>query len=140
MRLGSCVPARSDRRAPATRPRGVVHMSTVSRGSVFRRKGTENWFIKFYVDGKLKRESSGSRSREQALEYLRRRVDQAMRGHYTDVSQRPTFAEMQAKLVENYEFKRNKTEPTRFSVVWRSSSRAFPPRRSPRNALRSTLA
>jgi integrase len=89
-------------------------MPTVSRGTVFHRKGTENWFIKFYVDGKLKRETTGTRDRELAVELLRRRVEQAMRGLYTDVSQRPTFAEMQAKLVENYEFKRNRTEPTRF--------------------------
>jgi integrase len=89
-------------------------MPTVSRGTVFQRKGTANWFIKFYLDGKLKRETTGTPDREQALEFLRQRIEQAIRGLYTDASQRPTFADMQAKLVENYEFKRNKTEPTRF--------------------------
>ena len=89
-------------------------MHSVSKGSIYRQKGSRNWFIRFYLDGRLKRETTGTPVPEQALEFLRQRIEQAARGLYTDPSQRPTFSEMQAQLVENYEFKRNRTEPTRF--------------------------
>ena len=89
-------------------------MPSVSKGTVYRQKGSRNWFISFYLDGRLKRETSGTPDREQALAFLRQRLAEAARGLFTDVNQRPTFADMQARLVENYEFKRNRTEPTRF--------------------------
>ncbi|HEY2956201.1 MAG TPA: site-specific integrase [Candidatus Eisenbacteria bacterium] len=89
-------------------------MPRVSKGTIYRQKGSRNWFIKFYLDGKLKRETSGTPDHERALEFLRQRLAEAARGLFTDIDERPTFAEMQARLVENYEFKRNKTEPTRF--------------------------
>jgi len=89
-------------------------MPRVSKGTVYRQQGSQNWFIKFYLDGKLKRETAGSPDHEQALAFLRQRIEEAERGRFTDLSQRPTFANMQARLVENYEFKRNRTEPTRF--------------------------
>ena len=91
-------------------------MPRVSNGMLYRRKGIETWFIKFYVDGRVKRETTGTRNQDEAQEFLRRRVEQAARGLYTDPAGRPSFAEMRATLVENYGFKRNRTEPTRFLV------------------------
>jgi integrase len=89
-------------------------MPRVSKGTVYRQKGSKNWFIKFHLDGKLKRETAATPDHDQAQAFLRQRLEEAARGRFTDVRQRPTFADMQAKLVANYEFKRNKTEPTRF--------------------------
>ncbi len=87
-------------------------MPSVSHGSLFRRKGTQNWFIKFYLDGKAKRETTGTPDRESALEFLRQRIDDASRGRFTEIARRPTFADMRARLLENYEFKRNRTDPS----------------------------
>ena len=67
-----------------TRPRTVWPMPSVSSGSLFRRKGTQNWFIKFYLDGKAKRETTGTPDRDEALEFLRQRIDEASRGRFTE--------------------------------------------------------
>jgi hypothetical protein len=42
-------------------------MASVSAGCIYRQKGTKNSSIKFHVDGKVKRESTGTDDREQAL-------------------------------------------------------------------------
>ena len=86
-------------------------MPSVSRGTLFKYKGSKNWFIKFYVDGRLKRETAGTDDRVQAESFLRRRIEEAERGVYRDVGKRITFAEMQDLLYRNYEFKENKTDP-----------------------------
>jgi len=88
-------------------------MPSVSRGSLFRRSGTPNWFIKFYVDGRIKRETAGTADRDEALEFLRRRTEEALCGRFTDVAQRPTFDDLRTRLLENYAFKRNRTDPSR---------------------------
>ena len=54
-------------------------MPRVSKGSVYRQKGSENWFIKFYLDGKPKRESAGTPHQEQAVEFLRQRIERNRR-------------------------------------------------------------
>ncbi|MBI5708949.1 MAG: tyrosine-type recombinase/integrase [Candidatus Eisenbacteria bacterium] len=86
-------------------------MPSVSRGTVYRQKGTRNWSIKFYLDGELKRETTGTASQEEALAFLRRRVEQAARGRYTDVGRRVSFDEMRGILIENYGFKKNRSDP-----------------------------
>ncbi|MGH7729655.1 MAG: hypothetical protein ACRENJ_00190 [Candidatus Eiseniibacteriota bacterium] len=55
-------------------------MPTVSRGSLFRRPLSPNWFIKFYLDGRPRRETTGTSDRDQALAFLARRLDEARRG------------------------------------------------------------
>lgn len=87
-------------------------MSIAKQGTIYRRKGTRNWFIKFYHGGKPRRETAGTESREQAEAFLRRRVEEASRGRYIDVAQRITFAEMRLLLLENYRFKANRTDPS----------------------------
>ena len=43
-------------------------------GTVYQRPGTKKWWLKFYVDGKPVRESSGKEDRDEALEKLKTRV------------------------------------------------------------------
>jgi len=86
-------------------------MAHVSKGSVYRQKGSENGFIKFYVDGELKRETTGTTNREAAFAVLKRRTEEAALGRYTDVSQRITWSEMRALLLEDYRYKGNRTDP-----------------------------
>lgn len=89
-------------------------MPTVSRGSLFRRSRSPNWFIKFYLDGRPCRETTGTPDRVEASAFLARRIDEARRGLYRDVGERITFAEMKALLLRNYAFKQNRTDPTRY--------------------------
>ena len=43
-------------------------------GIVYQRPGTKKWWLKFYVDGKPIRESSGKEDRDEALERLKVRI------------------------------------------------------------------
>lgn len=88
-------------------------MARVSGGSLFRRPEAATWSIKFFIDGKRHRESTGTEDREQALEYLRRRLREAREGRYQEPSRRITFEQMHELLLENYRFKRNRTDPSR---------------------------
>lgn len=88
-------------------------MANVSKGSVFRRPKSPNWFIKFWVDGKRHRESAETDDRAVALMYLQRRIDEAKAGRFIPVPARVTFAEMHELLLANYRFKRNRTDPSR---------------------------
>ena len=89
-------------------------MSSVCRGTIYRRKGTRNWSIRLMVDGKLMRESTGTPEREQALVYLDKRVEELKRGCFVEVDKRISFEEMRDLLLENYKFKGNRTDPNRF--------------------------
>jgi len=86
-------------------------MAHVSRGAIYRQKGCENWFIRFYADHHLKRETTGTPDRDEALAFLKRRVDEARNDRYTDVGQRITWLEMRTLLLEDYKFKGNRTDP-----------------------------
>ena len=88
-------------------------MRRISRGSVYRRSDAGSWYIQFSIDGALKRESANTDSHDEAIEFLKRRLDEASTGRYTDIDRRPTFEDLERLLLENYEFKRNKTDPRR---------------------------
>ena len=88
-------------------------MSRISSGSVYRRADSDCWYIQFSIEGDLKRESAGTSDREEAIAFLQRRLDEARHGRYVDVDRRPTFADLERMLLENYEFKRNRTDPRR---------------------------
>src|SRR5262245_50986128 len=98
---------------PSTPPPRSRAMAKVSRGSVYQRPEARTWCIKFYMDGKRYRESTGTGDREEALEYLRRRLHEIEDGRFHSRSSRITFAEMRELLLENYRFKRNRTDPSR---------------------------
>src|SRR5437660_12902777 len=50
--------------------------------------------MKFYVDDVAKRESTGTSDRDEAIEFLRRRVEDGARGRHVDRSRRICFEEM----------------------------------------------
>ena len=91
------------------------HISTMN-GIDSRRKGTTHWSIRFYQDGKLRRETAGTPDKAAAEEFLKRRLNEVLRGVFTPVSDRPTFFQMRATLIENYEFKRNRTDAARHTI------------------------
>jgi hypothetical protein len=102
-------------RCVATTPKdlapGSVAMPCVSRGTIYRQKGTLNWSIKIHVDGQPRRETTGTADPDEARAFLHRRIDEVSRGLYTPVGQRISFEEMCGLLFRNYEFKRNRTDP-----------------------------
>ena len=88
-------------------------MAAISQGTIYKQKGTKNWSIRFQLDGKEHRESAGTDNQQQALAYLRRRVDEAKRGVFVEASQRVTFDQLHRLLLDDYKFKRNRTRPSR---------------------------
>src|SRR2546421_3301234 len=94
---------------PAEQP-----MSRLTEGSVYRRSPSGVWYVQFSVGGKQVRESSGSLNKEEAIAFLRRRLDEVRSGRFVEFDRRPTFEDLERLLLENYEFKRNKTDPRRF--------------------------
>jgi integrase len=88
-------------------------MAEARKGSIYRRPESTCWSIKFYVDGKRFRESTGTDDRDQALEYLERRLREVKSGRFVETQQRITFEEMHELLLESYRFKANRTDPTR---------------------------
>ena len=88
-------------------------MQRVSQGSIYRRSGSRNWFIKYFVDGLSRRESAGTEDRDAALAHLQRRLDEARNGRSLPHHARITFEQMHELLLENYRFKRNRTDPSR---------------------------
>ena len=88
-------------------------MRRITSGSVYRRADSNSWYIQFAIDGKIKRESAGTTNRDEAIEFLKRRLAEARTGRYTDIDERPTFADLERLLLENYEFKQNRTDPRR---------------------------
>jgi len=89
-------------------------MPNVTSGTIYRRSQAGFWYIQFSIDGKLQRESSGTTSRPEAEGLLRKRLEEARSGRFVEWEKRPTFEDLERLLLENYEFKRNKTDPRRF--------------------------
>ena len=88
-------------------------MARVSKGSIYRRPESPNWFIKFQADGVAYRESTGTDDRRAALARLRRRLQEVKLGAFRKPRERVTFERMHELLLENYLFKRNRTDPSR---------------------------
>src|SRR5437899_9639936 len=86
-------------------------MPRVSRGAIYRQTGSRNWFLKFYLDRQLKRETTSTSNRDEALTCLRRRLEDARQGRYMEIGSRISWAEMRVLLLENYRFKGNRTDP-----------------------------
>lgn len=88
-------------------------MARVSKGTIYRRPESACWFIRFRVDGVTHRESTGSDDRKAALARLRRRLRGVRDGTFRATKERITFERMHEILLENYRFKRNRTDPSR---------------------------
>src|SRR5262245_17593748 len=98
---------------PCTPPPRSRVMARSSKGSLYRRPESRNWFIRFVVDGTAHRESSGTEDRAVALRRLRRRLREVRTGTFRKPGDRITFERMHELLLENYRFKRNRTDPSR---------------------------
>ena len=86
-------------------------MPRVSRGSIYKQSRSQNWFIRFYVDGKEQRETTGTPNEDDARAFLHRRIEEATLGRFIERSQRITFTELRDRMFENYRFKGNRTDP-----------------------------
>jgi len=106
-------------------------MPTVSRGALFRFRSSQNWFIKFYVDGRCQRETTGTSDRAEAQSFLARRIEEAARGVFQVRNDRITFAEMSERFLQNCAFKANRTDPSRFVRLEESDLQAILPHLPP---------
>jgi integrase len=86
-------------------------MTTRTRGlgSVYQRG--ETWWIKFYVDGKAKRESSGSEKQSKAVNLLKRRLEELSAGRYVPDAGKVTLAELLTMLGVDATAKGNRSRP-----------------------------
>ncbi len=88
-------------------------MPSVSGGCVYRRPETKNWFIKFHIDGEPHRETAATPDHAVALAILAMRIDEVRRGVFHPPNERITFEQMKERLLRNYAFKQNRTNPSR---------------------------
>src|SRR5712691_7537911 len=86
--------------APTKRARGT--------GSVVKLPGSRFWYILFYVDGKQRRESSKTESRQQAEALLRKRLSEAEDGH-AQLDKKLRYEDVRASLLLEYSNKQNKS-------------------------------
>src|SRR6266566_2664617 len=86
-------------------------MTTRTRGlgSVYQRG--ETWWIKFYVDGKAKRESSGSEKQGKAVNLLKRRLEELSAGRYVPDAGKVTVADLLTMLAADATAKGNRSRP-----------------------------
>jgi integrase len=87
-------------------------MPSVSPGCLYRHSRSRCWFIKFSIDGVIKRESTHTADRDEALAYLRRRTSEAQRGLYLEPRERTTFAGLRAQLEQSYRVRQNRSLAT----------------------------
>ncbi len=78
-------------------------------GSVYQRGDT--YWIKFYVDGKAKRESAGSEKEAVAVRLLKRRLEELSAGRYVPDAGKVTLAELLTMLGVDATAKGNRSRP-----------------------------
>src|SRR5947207_3790481 len=78
-------------------------------GSVYQRGDT--WWIKFYVDGKAKRESSGSEKQSKAVALLKQRLEELSAGRYVPDAGKVTLADLLTMLAADATAKGNRSRP-----------------------------
>jgi len=92
-------------------------------GHLYRRGAT--WWLRFRVDGREYRESSGSTSRRTAEQKLGQRAKELDEGKYAEVRHRRlTFAALHALVVADYEARRLRSLP-RLQQLYRHLAAAF---------------
>ena len=78
-------------------------------GSVYQRGGT--YWIKFYVDGKAKRESAHSEKEAVAVRLLKRRLEELSAGRYVPDAGKVTLGELLTMLGVDATAKGNRSRP-----------------------------
>jgi len=72
--------------AKTKRPRGT--------GRLYHQKGSANWWVQFYQDGKCHRESTGTSNRRQAEAYLRDKIGEASQGTFVPRASQVTVTDI----------------------------------------------
>src|SRR2546426_2144838 len=104
-------PARDRRVDRDAQAQGGAMTMTRTRGlgSVYQRGDT--WWIKFYVDGKAKRETSGSDKQSVAVRLLKRRLEELSAGRYVPDAGKVTVADLLTMLAADATAKGNRSRP-----------------------------
>src|SRR5580765_2135333 len=75
---------------------------TRGMGSVYRLKGRETWWVKFYHRGRCFRESSGSTVKKVATSLLKKRLSETGAGQFNSAAERTTFEDLAKMLKDDY--------------------------------------
>jgi integrase len=78
------------------RPRGT--------GSIYQQKGSANWWIQYYRNGKVYRQSAGTTNRRKAERILQRKIGEIATGNFLEPAAEKTLVrELAADLLTEYE-------------------------------------
>ena len=78
-------------------------------GSIYKRKNSANWWIKYYEEGKPYRESSGSTRKRDAQRLLAKRQGAIATGKFTGIQpEKTTLQELFKDLVNDYKINRKR--------------------------------
>ena len=78
-------------------------------GSIYKRKNSANWWIKYYEEGKPYRESSGSTRKRDAQRLLAKRQGAIATGKFTGIQpEKTTLEELFKDLVNDYKINRKR--------------------------------
>jgi len=78
------------------RPRGT--------GSIYQQKESSNWWIRYYRNGKVYRQSAGTNSRRKAERLLQRKIGEIATGNFLEpASDKTLVKELAADLLTEYE-------------------------------------
>src|SRR6266404_5503426 len=71
-------------------------------GSLYRRAGSTSWWIAYYVNGKLFRESSGTDVKTKAQMLLTKRLQEVNSGQFNPLSNTITVADVYGHVLADY--------------------------------------
>ena len=84
-------------------------MATIRRkgrhgeGTIYRRKGSPYWWVKFHVAGTPAYESTKTKDKSEAKRYLRHRLGEVATGQFVSLkTEQPTIADLCQLVIENY--------------------------------------
>src|SRR5215468_9917074 len=78
------------------RPRGT--------GCIYQQKGSSNWWIQYYRNGKAYRQSAGTTNRRKAERFLQRKLGEIATGNFLEPSaEKVLVKELAADLLTEYE-------------------------------------
>jgi integrase len=102
-----------------TRGLGFVYQPIYKNKRTGEQKKTSTWWIQYFVRGERSRESSGSSTRADAVNLLKRRVGEAAQGRVVAPrAEKTTFEQLAQMLVDDYEANERKSRRRiRFSLA-----------------------
>jgi len=86
----------TNREAKHQRPRGT--------GSIYQQRGSGNWWLQYYRNGKVYRQSAGTTNRRKAERLLQRKIGEIATGNFLEPAAEKTLVkELAADLLTEYE-------------------------------------